>query len=364
MLDLTSSLYLGLRHASESLRPWAQLTTGAPAALTEPVEAQSIAGRLARLIGAERGTLAPSTLHAYWDLFPALGPGRAIYVDDGSYPIARWAVERATCRGTPTTTFAHHDARALGSLVEHDAASGRRPVVVADGWCPGCGRPAPIAEYLRHVRPHGGALVLDDTQALGILGRSPSPAVPFGHDGGGSLRQAGAYGSDVVVVASAAKGFGAPVAIVAGEAGFVERFERTSETRVHCSQPSFADLRAADRALDLNQAYGDALRARLARRVRAFRRGLGAVGLVADGALFPVQSVIPPSGTDAPMLHRRLLARGVRTVLYWPVCGSGLRVGFIIRATLAGKDIDRALRALAGAIGSRDGLPARQPAPA
>ena len=33
MLDFTSALYLGMRHAHETLRPWAQLTTGRPAAL-------------------------------------------------------------------------------------------------------------------------------------------------------------------------------------------------------------------------------------------------------------------------------------------------------------------------------------------
>ena len=46
--------------------------------------------------------------------------------------------------------------------------------MVADGFCPGCGQPAPLTDYLQLIQQRGGLLVLDDTQALGILGHSPS----------------------------------------------------------------------------------------------------------------------------------------------------------------------------------------------
>src|SRR6202042_578555 len=89
-LDFTSSLYLGMAHPSTSLRPWARLTAGAPAALTAPAAAPRVAGAFARLQGCQAATLARSTLHAYWDLVPACAaPGTAIYVDSGAYPISR-----------------------------------------------------------------------------------------------------------------------------------------------------------------------------------------------------------------------------------------------------------------------------------
>ena len=72
MLDFTSSLYLGFRHASHELRPWAQLTTGAPAALVEPATATHVAQRLAALQGCQRATLATSSLHLFWDVFDQL----------------------------------------------------------------------------------------------------------------------------------------------------------------------------------------------------------------------------------------------------------------------------------------------------
>jgi len=75
MADFTSALYLGLRHGAGSLRPWARLTTGRPAALADPPGAREVAGALAALAGCGAGSLAPSTLHLFWDLFGVLAAG-------------------------------------------------------------------------------------------------------------------------------------------------------------------------------------------------------------------------------------------------------------------------------------------------
>ena len=102
VLDFTSALYLGLRHPSPSLRPWSGLTTGKPAALEPPPGSAAIAGRFAALVGCERATPVASTLHLFWDLFGLLARDRVrIYMDEGTYAIARWGVERAAARGVP-----------------------------------------------------------------------------------------------------------------------------------------------------------------------------------------------------------------------------------------------------------------------
>ena len=115
MLDFTSSLYLGFRHSHDALRPWAQLTTGRPAALEPAPEAVALAQDLAQLLGCGRAVLAPSTLHLFWDLFDVLARARiAIYADAGTYPIARYGVERAAAKGVPTSTFPAHNSRRAG----------------------------------------------------------------------------------------------------------------------------------------------------------------------------------------------------------------------------------------------------------
>ncbi len=351
MLDFTSSLYLSLRHASGSLRPWDQLTTGVPAALAAPPGSDEIAEQLAALVNCDRATLAPSTLHLFWDWFGVLSGDRVvIYMDAGVYPIARWGVERAGSRGVPLHTFPHNDVAALNRLLRQNRDRRRRPVVVTDGFCPGCGRHAPIAAYLDSVRVYGGQLVIDDTQALGIFGHSAEASAPYGRGGGGSLRWHDLDSEDVMVIASLAKGLGVPMAVLAGSHVIVRRFEEQSETRVHCSPPSLAVIHAAEHALYANDVYGDELRQRLAQNVRHFRQRLMQAGLAASDGLFPMQTLKLNPDLDAINLHQRLLERGIQTVLHRGRNGNGPRISFIITARHSRIDVDQAVNGLVSGI--------------
>jgi 8-amino-7-oxononanoate synthase len=348
VLDFTSALYLGLRHPSPSLRSWSGLTTGKPAALKPPPGSAIIAGKFAALVGCERATPVASTLHLFWDLFGLLARDRVrIYMDEGTYAIARWGVERAAARGVPVRRFPHHDPAALRTLIEQDRHVGRRPIVVADGFCPTCGSPAPVADYLQCVEPHNGHLVLDDTQALGVLGEQDG--TPYGRGGGGSLRMQGIKSPDVIVGSSLAKGFGTPVALLAGSASMIRRFEEQSETRVHCSPPSLAVLHAAEHALAVNRSHGDRLRTHLAQLVRRFRAGLRGLGLAAEGGLFPVQT-LRPAGVAADILCERLLRFGIRTIVTRRCREIGAQVAFVIIALHRPSDIDQAVEAIGRAM--------------
>jgi 8-amino-7-oxononanoate synthase len=349
VLDFTASLYLGFRHPSSSLAPWASLTIGVPTALGTPAENAGLAAAVASLLGCARAALAPSTLHLFWDLFPLLaGTEATIHVDAGAYPIGRWGAERVGARGVPARIFRHHDPEALRHQLRTSAGRRRRPLVLADGYCPGCG-PAPVAAYGALAERFGGWLVIDDTQAVGVLGAQSGPDPPWGRGGGGSLRANGMEGPHLVVCASLAKAFGVPVAVLAGDAAIVERYERFGEARVHCSQPSMAALRATERALVLNRAVGDAARARLVRLLHRFRTGSARAGVSLRGGIFPVQTL--QAGPRAPRLHRRLLALGVKAVLHRPSHGGAPVVSFVLTARHTDRDIDAAVAALECACG-------------
>lgn len=342
VIDLTSSLYLGLRHDSAVVPPWTSLTTGVPAALAVAPEAGMVAAGLADLIGTKAATLAPSTLHAFWDLFVAIG-ARQIYVDAGTYPIARWGAERAQCAGAAVRTFRHHDPGALRRAVT--TMGGRGPVVLTDGLCPGCGGVAPVGDYLDAVRSLGGTVVVDDTQALGVLG-TPTPGHLYGAGGGGTARWSGLSDAGLIVVASLAKGLGVPVAMVAGSHAMVRRYEARGETRIHCSPPSNAHLSAATHALHCNALQGDELRRHVARLVTRFRALLDGQGIRVMAGLFPIQTVRPETRLDLRAVHRHLLELGIRAVLHRPRCERGLALSFILTAAHREPDVDRAARAI------------------
>lgn len=360
MIDFTSSLYLGFRHPSRSLAPWAQLTTGAPATLGVPRMAHWVAGELAYVQGCDDATLARSTVHAFIDLIPMIATeGSAIFIDAGAYPVGRWGVERAACRGIPARSFAHHDPAALRAAMRSRAATGRRPVVVTDGICPGCGDLAPLGAYLESAQACDGLVVVDDTQALGVLGSDPSAAAPYGWGGGGSLAHAGIRSPRVAVVASLAKSLGAPVAVVSGPSRLIRWFENSSETRVHCSPPSLADIHAAARALAMNRRFGDVLRRKLWRLVARFRRSAADAGLPVAGHALPVQTLFLASD-EADRIHRCLLAHGIHAVLQAGGCRTGSALSFAITAAHTPADIDRAAGVLATCLQYRRSL-RRQP---
>jgi 8-amino-7-oxononanoate synthase len=353
MLDFSSALYLGLRHPSRSLHAWPALTTGRPAALETPANAIDVARELAALQGCERATLLPSTLHLFWDLFGFLAGERVrIYMDAGTYAVARWGVERAA-RKVAVRCFPHHDAAAAHELIARDERSGTRPIIVADGFCPRCGRGAPVARFLQCVERRGGKLVLDDTQALGLLGEGSEATAPYGNGGGGTLKWRGVSSPDVIAGASLAKALGVPLAVLCSSDPAVRRFELQSETRLHSSPPSLAALRAAERALAMNRHCGDQRRHYLAQLVARFRARLRQIDLTAQGGLFPVQTLDPVAGVSAETLHRLLLWRGIRTVLVRCCRGLGARVAFLFTALHQPAAIDRVTEALEDAMSGR-----------
>jgi 8-amino-7-oxononanoate synthase len=347
MVDFTSALYLGMTHASQSLPAWQQLTLGVPAALEEPPDANRVAHALAKLQGCEQAVLMPSTLHLFWDVFGMLSKQRVtIYLDEQTYEIVQWGVKGAVANGATVRKFRHHDPDSLFAQITEQAHLKTRPIVVADGFCPACSRLAPIRDYLAITRYFGGLLVLDDTQALGILGEKLKTPTPYGSGGGGTLRWSGVYGSDILVGASLAKGFGVPIAVLAGSERMIKRFIINSDTRVHCSPPSVAVIQAAKHALMVNQLQGDQLRQLLAQRIRQFQEGLKLIGLASIGGWFPVQTLRGIVGTAAVWLHQRLAQRGIQTILSRPRNTTQARLSFLITARHSVMEINRCIELL------------------
>jgi 8-amino-7-oxononanoate synthase len=349
VLDFTSALYLGFEHPSWSLAEWERLTAGRPAWLEDPPGARELQQELAALVGCERALVGPSTFHLYWDLFGILAaPGTLFLLDAGAYAIACWGAQRAASLGAAVMRFPSHDPEALRSVLCRWPA--HRPVVVVDGYSPSRGEPAPLESYVSCVTSRGGLVVVDDTQGLGIFGHSQELLPPFGRGGGGSLRRCGLASDRVVLLASMAKAFGAPLAMVAGGEHLIRRLERESVTRLHCSPPSVAAIEAARRALRMNRWCGETRRARLARRIALFRGRLGRGALLATRDVFPVQ-ILRRAASGAAALHRELLKRGVRTLLLRDPGRSGARVGFIITARHACAEIDHAASSVWDAMG-------------
>ena len=358
--DFTRALYLGLGHPSRMLGSWQHLTSGRPEVLQDKPEQSGVAGALAALVGCERGVVSRSTLHLIWDVFGIWGrERRMLCVDSGVYPITRWGIQRAKQLGAVVRYFTHHSVKSLRCALR-SAVRFPHPVVVTDGWCPRCGRAAPLSDYLRTTRRYGGVLMVDDTQALGILGcREGTESSPYGLGGGGLTQWFGLSGPDLVVVASLAKAFGAPLASLASNAAFVRRVEQQGETRVHTSPVSTADVRAAEHALSVNALHGETLRRRLARRVCRFRDGLARLGLAATGGWFPVQSLSRSTGIDPYVLFQRVRRCGLNCVLLREDALHALQIAWLLTASHPLECVDAAVRIVERCLDPRPSAPSK-----
>ncbi|GAB4495941.1 MAG: hypothetical protein OHK0019_26500 [Saprospiraceae bacterium] len=319
--NFSSSLYLGMIHSSGELRDWDSLTTGAPAAFFEPTATVTLGKSIARLQGLADGVVAPSTLHLFWDWFGGLDPRKdVLFADAQLYRVGTWGVERAIGKGVLAAKFRHQCAASLQRLMRQNLGLRQRPVVVTDGWCPFCGKAAPLLDYLRIIEPFDGLLVVDDTQALGIFGKKPNLLMPYGYGGGGLIRHLNIYSERVLTISSLAKAFGAPLAAMCGSVFEIQKFKMRSETRVNASPPSAAALAAGKNALRLNAATGLDRREKLFQNVLFFQKIMAKGGFETKGGFFPVQTILDLDGKETLRVHAALWENGIRTV---PVLAHG-----------------------------------------
>jgi 8-amino-7-oxononanoate synthase len=315
MPDFTSALYLGPRVLPPP--PGLVLSTGRPATLGEAGRARQVAQQVARRQGLAAGVLAPSTLHLFHDIFRLMPANGVLLLERHLYPVGQWGSQQARLRGLPVVRF--EGLANLKKFLDTYRQQGRTPWLVADGCHPGRG-PAPLAQYCAALAACPGAvLLLDDTQAFGVLGAQPTAAQPLGQGGGGSLAWHGlrdaATGPELLTITSLAKGLGVPVAVLAGRASRLRQFERHSETRVHTSPVSAWHVWAAAQALRLDARQGEAARLRLGQRIGQFRAALGHLGLQPSGGWFPVQKLVPARATAALGLHQQLRQAGINALL-------------------------------------------------
>jgi 8-amino-7-oxononanoate synthase len=258
-----------------------------------------------------------------------------VAIDAAAYPLSRWAARLSVEQGATVHTYPHHHPprlRGRGQLF-----------VVTDGWCPGCGRPAPLGELRERARERGGTLIVDDSLAVGVLGARHRRAV-FG-DGSGTVHWCGLDHSDVLVVASLAKAFGAPLAVITGDSSTIESLARTGRNRVHSSPPSAADLAAAQAALE-DPAACAARRHRLLANVLRLRSQLQATGIPVNGLPFPIVSVPFTDVHRARAAWRRMRDGGVRGLVQTPGCRRGALLSVLLRADHRPCELDRIAREL------------------
>ena len=281
MLDFTSALYLGLRHPSRSLAPLVgahDRPAGGTGIAGRRHRLRAAAGRVARL---RAGDAAP--FHAA----PVLGPvwpSRTRASEDlhGRGHLCGCAMGRRAggAQGSSVRRFPHHDT-AAARAADRAGQPERQPPRHRRRW---------LLSELRQGRADravpamcrrraAAKLVLDDTQALGLLGARPSDT-PMADGGGGSLRWRGLSSPHVIVGGSLAKALGVPMAVLSGSEPVIRRFEQKARPACIAARLRWQACAPQNMPWPVNRLHGDdraalpgATRRTVSRKVAADRPG-------------------------------------------------------------------------------------------
>lgn len=344
-LHFDSAHYLDLpRYPQHPLQQ--PIATGMPSILYEPPAAQALAAQLAALQGQETATLGVSTLHLCWDWLEwARSLPLQVFLAADSYPL----LQRLARRAFPPERL--HTFTSLTQLAAQLAAyAATTPVmVIADTWQTRQQQVFPVAACLQLLQARTGWLLLDDTQGLGLLGANPQPQMPFGYGGGGILRWSAAHNERVIVLASLAKAFGIPLAVLSAPQRLMEAFYPHSMTRTYCSPPSPWLISHALAVLQQHAVHGDWRRQRLLRNIHYFQAGLRERSLAQNTVDFPVQRLALQTPEQCQQVYRFLLKRGIHTLLtHAPQAACALTV--ILRAQHRRAELDVLLDSLHDAL--------------
>ena len=351
-VDFTSSLYLNLKHPYHQIGPWASLTTGKPAGLYEPHIARQVALDVARLKGFQDGIVGKSSLHFFWDVIHLLNQKKiAVFYDRQLYVAAKVGLDIARNSRRRVVPFDANRLSALEDLIHRSFRKGQRPVLLTEGWLPLRRRVAPIQYYLRLMRKYDGVLILDDTQALGILGSNPTFKMPYGKGGGGTIQFLNVRNTDrVISISSLAKAFGVPMAVMCGNTKWLEHYRNQSVSRFHNSPPSIVDVLAAQNALKINRSKGDKLRWVLLQKIKYFQKELAEVGLTLSSNVFPIQSLEEFSAQKTIRLYRHLELHRIKALLLRGQKADRPVLSFLFNTGLSNQALDYTIDTLARSI--------------
>ena len=187
-----------------------------------------------------------------------------------------------------------------------------------------------------------------DSLAVGVLGDRTAHSTGFGIGGTGTLEWLGAHEPGPVVVASLAKAYGVPLALVGGPRGVIRNIGHHEMSTIHASGPTAADRAALRGVLETDRTFLAAKRARLEQRTQQLRHLLQRHGLRPIGLPFPfVQAECDVYPVD---LVRTLRRYGCHTLAITRRCGTEVDRA-VLGCALRSDHSDTAIASLDRAIG-------------
>jgi 8-amino-7-oxononanoate synthase len=206
-------------------------------------------------------------------------------------------VDAARLLDCPIIRFKHRNAEDLVSILGRLGKI--RPIVMTDGMFSHDGSIAPIKEYLQLI-PKDGTLLVDDSHAAGVLGKT----------GRGTPEFTGADRARIIQTITLSKAFGVYGGAVLGPISLKENI--IAKSRIFVGNTPLPLPLAHAAAVSVNLLKADkTLRRRLTTNIQYFKTKVRAAGYEVADTPSPVVPVLPSSSGQAERLKTSLLKASI-----------------------------------------------------
>ncbi len=347
LVDFASCNYLGLDLDPEimaaictQIRRWGTHPSWSRM-LGNPRLYPQIEERLSALLGAPDALVLPTITHIHLSVIPALAVHGTVFVEAQAHRTIWDGAVHARALGATVQRFWAGTPDRLAELLR-GAPDGVPRLVCLDGLNSMTGNIPDLPALARVCREHDALLYVDDAHGFGVLGeRRLDETSPYGARGNSVVRHVGESYDNVVLVGGFSKAYSSLLAFVALPTELKNHLKVAAAPYLYSGPSPVASLAGVLAGLDVNEARGDALRARLyrlTRRVLGHLRGLGVVTPnVHDG---PIIELPLAPGAELDTVARTLWDRGVYvTLAAYPLVPRD-QVGFRIQLTAAHTDLE------------------------
>jgi glycine C-acetyltransferase len=353
---LASNNYLGLANhprirkaAHEGIDRWGYgLASVRFLCGTEPIHLE-LEQRIASFVGCDAAILHSSCFAANEAFFAALLANDfgqteyqdVIYSDQLNHASIIDGVRlcRAIAKQTTSRLYKNGDVAHLAQLLEEDKEKDYRfKIIATDGVFSMEGQLAPLAELLELARRHGAILVVDDSHATGVLGKT----------GRGTAEELGVFGQVDVITGTFGKALGgASGGFIAGRRELIEFLRQKSRPYTFSNTMPPAVVTASIEALNLIE-QDSAIVTKLHDNTAHFRREIVRAGFTILEGHHAIVPIMLGEAAIAQEMSQQLLNEGVYIKgLWYPVVPKGeARLRAQISASHSTEDLDFAVEAI------------------
>ena len=294
--------------------------------------------QLTALLGAPDSLVLPTITIIHSSVIPVLAGQGTVLVDSQAHKtiyegaaIARGA--GATLHRIRTNDYGHLE-ETLRSL-----PTGGPRLFCIDGVNSMTGNVPDLPAYARICRAYDTLLYVDDAHGFGVIGESPTQALPYGRRGNSIVRYFGETYENIVLVAGFSKSYSSLLAFLALPTSMKNNLKVAAAPYLYSGPSPTASLATVLAGFRVNDAEGDDLRAALCRKTARVLDRIAELGLrTLNTSGFPVIELPLSDSDDVDAVGRFLFDRGIYVALAaYPLVPKS-QVGFRVQVTAANGD--------------------------